>query len=109
MANGDNNDEAAQVQAWTEMLRGDREVVSADNERAVHLFLSEICDEVVSDNEEKRKNFRRIEQEHRYPEMLDSKDSQLQANFSIVMDLLREEERIAKMMKDAIKEGLTSW
>jgi hypothetical protein len=103
------DDEAKQIQAWEEMLNGKRDIVSAENEAAVCDLLLRVCDEIISSSKVKREKYLLTYESAEHPHVEDVKGDCLQTNITLVMDLLREEERIARMMQEAIRKGLTDW
>lgn len=94
------------IKAWHQTISGEREEVSSQNEFAARKLLKEICDQVIEDRRRRQERLDTIA--NTIPSISKSKiDLQdLRFNFSMIQKLLDEEAHMARLMKNAVEEGL---
>lgn len=99
---------SSSIEEWKVMLQGQTDIISNANEKSVTALLRRMCDEVQRANKEKEHRLL-VSVADELPEQVAETFVDVNQSRNYVFSLLKEENLIAQMVKDAIKDGLTSW
>jgi hypothetical protein len=93
---------------WEEMLMGQREIVSQNNETKVLAMLQALCNRIQDDSRAKREILLGSITND-FHGLSGSCHMDVTQSKKMIMGLLEEENVIAEMIKDAIHDGSTNW
>jgi len=94
------------VKEWEEMLLGQKEIISKENEEKVIDILQNICKEVRNTNKNKKT---RLLADCNLEQVITSTHIDIKQSAAIVASLLEEEILIAQLFEVALCNGITDW
>jgi hypothetical protein len=99
------------LKAWEDMVMGQSDIVCRENEVAVIDILRCMCEEIQTANSEKEQAMRNslLNHNHLDPSVSSRHHVDVNASKGFIEKLLQEENFIAQLLKDGIKDGLTDW